>query len=383
VTVTRESGRTDGVMLHFVVNDTGPGIAVEKRSLIFEPVTQADESPQRRFGGTGLGLTISSRLIKMMGGAVWVETGSGGRGSAFHFTACFGVHAEDLSKPAPMPLRSLSGLALLVVDDNATNRRMLVKILRKWSIEAVEAESGREALEILRQRGSGPGAIRSILLDSQMPGMDGFETARRIREDLGLTLPVILLRSMGSPGDAARRRKAGIYSYLNKPIRQEELLAAISEAVGAVIAIAPASEEIREPDRKSGAPVRVLLAEDNPVNRMLAVRLLEREGYQLMVACDGRQALAALEANSFDLALVDIQMPEVDGFEVTAAIRRHEAQYGGHLPIIAMTAHAMKGDAEQCLAAGMDGYVSKPIAAGRLFEEIETVLAASRTSPAL
>jgi CheY-like chemotaxis protein len=282
-----------------------------------------------------------------------------------------------------MPLRGLSGMPVLIVDDNATNRRLLVKILRKWSMEAVSAESGQQALDILRQMGAGHDGIRAILLDSQMPGMDGFETARRIREDLGLTVPVILLRSVGSPGDADRRRKAGIHSYLSKPLRQEELLAAICEAVGTAGGNAPALVEVAEPARKTGSSLRVLLAEDNPVNRLLAVRLLEREGYQLTVTCDGREALAAFQAHPFDLALVDIQMPEVDGFEVTAAIRRHEVQHGGHLPIIAMTAHAMKGDDEQCRAAGMDGYVSKPIAADRLFEEIETVLAAqSRTSPA-
>jgi signal transduction histidine kinase/CheY-like chemotaxis protein len=376
VTVTRESGRPEGVVLHFVVNDTGPGIPEEKRRLIFEPFTQADESTQRKFGGTGLGLTISARLVKMMGGEIWVEGGADGRGSAFHFTASFGLHGEELRKPVPASMRNLSGLPLLIVDDNATNRRLLVKLLGKWSMEPVSASGGAEALEILRQRSSGPGAIRLILLDSQMPEMDGFETARRIRDDLGLNLPVILLRSVGSPGDADRRRKAGIHSYLNKPLRQEELLAAIGAAAGAatVNAAAPAAVPGHAP--KAPAPLRVLLAEDNPVNRTLAVRLLEREGYQIMVARDGREALAAFDANTFDLALVDIQMPEMDGFEVTAAIRRLEAQNGGHLPIVAMTAHAMKGDAEQCLAAGMDGYVSKPIIAGRLFEEIETVMTA-------
>jgi CheY-like chemotaxis protein len=209
-----------------------------------------------------------------------------------------------------------------------------------------------------------------------MPGMDGLETARQIREDLGLSVPVILLRSMGSSGDAARRRKAGIHSYLNKPLRQEELWTAICEAAAGASANAEAPVETGEQTRKSSAPLRVLLAEDNPVNRTLAVRLLEREGFQVVVACDGREALTAFETSPFDVALVDIQMPGMDGFEVTAAIRRHEVQHGGHLPIVAMTAHAMKGDAEQCLAAGMDGYVSKPISAARLFEEIETVRAA-------
>jgi signal transduction histidine kinase/DNA-binding response OmpR family regulator len=380
VTVTVDAQWADGARLHFVVNDTGPGIPEEKRRVIFEPFTQADESTQRRFGGTGLGLTISSRLIKMMGGEIWVETGSGGCGSAFHFTACFGLRAELEPKPAFAPLQSLSGLPLLIVDDNATNRRLLVKVLRKWAMEAVEAEGGAQALDILRARATGPGAIRLVLLDSQMPGMDGFETARRIREELGLAVPVVLLRSMGTPGDAARRRKAGIHSYLNKPLRQEELLAAICEAAGAGAGSPQTPEEAAAPASKAGAPLRILLAEDNPVNRTLAVRLLEREGFQVTVASNGREALSAYQAGGFDLALVDIQMPEVDGFELTAAIRRDESQHGGHLPIVAMTAHAMKGDAEQCRDAGMDGYVSKPIVAGRLFEEIETVLAGCRTA---
>jgi two-component system, sensor histidine kinase and response regulator len=206
VTATRKADRPEGVVLHFVVNDTGPGIPEEKCRLIFEPFTQADESTQRRFGGTGLGLSISARLVKLMGGEIWVESGAEGRGSAFHFTACFGLHGEELRKPIPTSIRSLSGLPLLIVDDNATNRRLLVKVLGKWSIEPVAAASGAEALEVLRHRSSSPGAIRLILLDSQMPEMDGFETARRIREDLGLNLPIILLRSVGSAGDVDREK---------------------------------------------------------------------------------------------------------------------------------------------------------------------------------
>jgi CheY-like chemotaxis protein len=375
VTVSRQSDRPDGVILHFVVNDTGLGIPEEKRSLIFEPFIQADDSTQRKFGGTGLGLTISARLIKMMGGEIWVEAGSGGRGSAFHFTACFGLHGEQLEKPVSSPVRSLSGLPLLVVDDNATNRHLLVKVLRKWSIEAVAVNSGPEALDVLRKRAAGTAAIRLILLDSQMPGMDGFETARRVRNELGLSVPIILLRSVGSPGDAARRRKAGIQAYLNKPLRQEELLAAIGAAISAEPANPATAPEAAEQAPAVASPLHVLLAEDNPVNRTLAVRLMEREGCRMTVTCNGREALAAFHKETFDLALVDVQMPEMDGFELTAAIRRHEAQFGGHLPIIAMTAHAMKGDSDGCRAAGMDGYVSKPIVAGKLFEEIETVRA--------
>jgi CheY-like chemotaxis protein len=237
-------------------------------------------------------------------------------------------------------------------------------------------------LDVLRQRAGGSNVFRLILLDSQMPGMDGFETAERVRSDLALTVPIILLRSVGSPGDAARRQKMGINACLNKPLRQEELLAAMCEAMGtepaaAAPACAPAD---RAP---AGSSLRILLAEDNPVNRTLAVRLMEREGHRLTVTCDGREALAAFHAESFDLALLDVQMPEMDGFELTATIRRHEAEHGGHLPIIAMTAHAMKGDDDECRAAGMDGYVSKPIVADRLFAEIEAVRSGARAGRVL
>jgi signal transduction histidine kinase/DNA-binding response OmpR family regulator len=374
VTVSREADRPEGVVLGFEVDDTGPGIPEEKRRLIFEPFTQADESTQRKFGGTGLGLAIASRLIEMMQGEIRVDAGPGGRGSAFHFTACFAL-GERLEKPVPSPVESLRSLPLLIVDDNATNRHLLLKALRKWSVDAVAVASGQEALEALRQRAGKSYAIRLILLDSQMPGMDGFETAQRVRSELGLTIPIILLRSVGSPGDAARRQKMGINAYLNKPLRQEELLAAICEAMGTEPAN-PAST--KAPADHGSAGLHVLLAEDNPVNRVLAVRLMERAGHSLTVACDGREALAAFHAETFDLALVDVQMPEMDGFELTAAIRRHEAESGGHLPIIAMTAHAMKGDDDGCRAAGMDGYVSKPIVADRLFEEIEAVRAGIR-----
>ena len=263
---------------------------------------------------------------------------------------------------------------ILLVDDRTENLVALDAILSSLNQILVPVRSGEQALQALLAE-----EFAVVLLDIVMPDMDGFETARRVREDLGLSVPIVLLRSMGSPGDAARRRRVGIHTYLNKPLRQEELLAAISEAVGAAIESPAAPVKVAEQTRKTGSPVRVLLAEDNPVNRMLAVRLLEREGYRIKVTCDGREALAAFLADTFDIALVDIQMPEMDGFEVTASIRRHEAQCGGHLPIVAMTAHAMKGDAEQCRAAGMDGYVSKPIVAALLFEEIETALAAAHT----
>jgi signal transduction histidine kinase/DNA-binding response OmpR family regulator len=368
-----ESGSAGQVVLHFIVTDTGIGVPEEKRAYIFAPFTQADESAQRKSSGTGLGLAISSSLVQMMGGRIWVEAGPGGKGSSFHFTARFGLHGEHIAQPALTPIESLRGLPVLIVDDNATNRHLLVKTLDKWGIEGIAVNGGQEALDLLRRRAADD-PIRLILLDSQMPGMDGFETAERVRSDLAVPVPIILLRSVGSPGDAARRRKNGIHAYLNKPIRQEELLRSICAALGAASPF-PSVAPARPTAADGRSSLRVLLAEDNAVNRILAVRLLEREGHRVTVACNGREALVAWQANPFDVVLMDIQMPEMDGFETTSFIRAREAVEGSrHVPIIAMTAQAMKGDDEKCLASGMDGYVSKPIDATRLFAAIDNAL---------
>ena len=374
VTVEKQEEGASQTALHFTVTDTGVGIPEEKRRMIFEPFTQADESTQRRFGGTGLGLTISARLVEMMGGRIWADAGPAGRGSSFHFTASFGLHREHLAKPALSPIESLRGLPLLIVDDNATNRHMLLKTLRKWSMEPTAVNGGQEALDLLRERAAAGNPIRLVLLDAQMPGMDGFETAEQIHQDPALPVPIIMLRSVGTPTDAARRRKTGIHAYLNKPVRQEELLLAISAALGAGPAKKTGPGDSLPAMAAAVNSLHVLLAEDNPVNRTLAVRLMEKEGHCVTVAGNGREALATLQSTAFDLVLMDIQMPEMDGFEVTAAIRKYEATHGGHLPIVAMTAHAMKGDAEKCLAAGMDAYVSKPIDAAKLLHAVESAL---------
>jgi CheY-like chemotaxis protein len=388
VTVTREREVTkageeaDAALLHFTVTDTGVGVPEDKRRMIFGAFTQADGSTRRKFGGTGLGLAISTRLVHMMGGRIWVEAGPGGRGSSFHFTVRLEVHREHLEKPVLTPVESLRALPLLVVDDNATNRHMLVKTLRKWRMEPVAVNGGQTALEVLRSRAAAGDPFRLILLDAQMPGMDGFETAHQVQQEPGIKAPIVMLRSVGNPGDAARRRKTGIYSYLNKPVRQEELIRAICGAMGASPAAEPGAAEAPGAVTENRRGLRILLAEDNPVNRTLAVRLMEREGHRLRVTANGREALAVFQAEPFDLVLMDVQMPEMDGFEATAAIRAHERTAGGHLPIIAMTAFAMKGDAEQCLAAGMDCYVSKPIDAAKLRQAIAQVTrpaAAERT----
>jgi len=383
VQVEAERWSPEGVTLHFAVRDTGIGIPAEKQRIIFEAFSQADGSTTRKYGGTGLGLAISSHLIEMMEGRIWVESEMG-RGSAFHFTARLGVSARSLPD-APTEEVSLVGLPVLVVDDNATNRRILGRTLSNWKAEPTLAESAEAALAALqRARDSGkPFAL--ILSDAHMPKVDGFTLAERIKQDADLAGPTIMmLTSGGHRGDAARCRELGVAAYLTKPIRQAELkqavcgvLASKRRRTGTFGLVTRHSLREARPDKERRGALRVLLAEDNIVNQQLAVRLLEKRGIEAFVVGDGREAVEALQKQRFDLVLMDVQMPEMDGFEATAVIRAQEAETGAHLPIIAMTAHAMKGDRERCLAAGMDAYVAKPIRPEELFEAIDAV---TRTS---
>ncbi len=368
--VETEESSDAGVRLHFMVSDTGIGIPPEKQDVIFEAFTQADSSMTRRYGGTGLGLMVSTSLVKMMEGQIWVES-EPGKGSTFHFTAHFGV--PKAHKPSePRKAVNLRGMRVLVVDDNSTNRRILDAMLRRWMMLPALAGAERPAWPSWRRARRSGQSFPLVLIDAQMPGMDGFMLAERIQQNPSLAgATVMMLTSTGQRGDAARCRELGISAYLIKPIRQSELLDAIMTALGQPQDDGPQRLVTRHLLREARQKLRILLAEDNPVNRELAVRLLEKRGHQVAVAQNGREVMAALETQSFDLVLMDVQMPEMDGFQATAAIREKEKTTGSHLRIIAMTAHAMKGDKERCLAAGMDGYVSKPIATEELFETIE------------
>ena len=383
VEVNAESPVPEGVTLHFTVRDTGIGIPAEKQRIIFEAFSQADGSTTRKYGGTGLGLAICSHLIEMMGGRIWVESETG-RGSAFHFTVRLGVStgptAHSLSEDV-----SLVGLPVLVVDDNATNRRILGRTLSNWKAVPTLAESAEAALAALRRARDSGQPFALVLSDAHMPGVDGFALTEQIKRDANLTgATIMMLTSGGQRGDAARCRKLGVAAYLTKPIRQAQLKEAVCGALaskqlksGAPSLLTRHSLREARPGRQGRRALRVLLAEDNIVNQHLAVRLLNKRGIKSFVVGDGREAVAALESQRFDLVLMDVQMPEMDGFEATAAIRAREAQTGVHLPIIAMTAHAMKGDRERCLAAGMDAYVAKPIRPEELFEAIDAVTGVS------
>jgi signal transduction histidine kinase/ligand-binding sensor domain-containing protein/CheY-like chemotaxis protein len=374
VRVAVQSRDPEHVVLHFVVIDSGIGVPADKQKAIFEAFTQADGSTTRKFGGTGLGLTISTRLVAMMGGTMWIESEIPQPGSIFHFTARLGCHEGLIPKRVPRELEELRDLAVLVVDDNAVNRHLLVELLRRWGMNPTAAAGGEEALGVLCAMNAAGTPFPLIVLDCHMPGVDGFGVAREIQRNSQLihsTVSVMMLTSAGAAGDAARCQELGIGAYLTKPIHHIELLKAIRTALGAVGQDEASPLVTRHSLRETRSALRVLLAEDNRVNQMLASRLLEKRGHTVTVADDGRAALAALATNVFDVVLMDVQMPDMDGFEATRAIRARERAAGGHVPIVAMTAHAMKGDEERCLLAGMDAYLAKPINAAQLFEVIE------------
>jgi len=360
-----ESKTNSGYLLRFIVVDTGIGIAKEKLELIFDPFSQADTSTTRKYGGTGLGLTISNRLVAMMGGKFSVESEIG-KGSQFHFTIPLGFPDK---KPAESSLiahpESLAGIRVLVVDDNRTNLRILEGMLNHWRMRANCVLGGEDALRQLAEAQRAGDPFTLILTDSHMPAMDGFTLIEKIRQLPGASAAAIMmLTSAGHRGDAERCKELGVAAYLLKPIRQSDLNQAIARVLGArqhQEAIPLFTRFSLEDRAERPHSLRILLAEDNSVNQRLARSLLEKRGHSVVVAANGREALDALEKQSFDLVFMDVQMPVMDGFEATAAIRKQERSGESRLPIVALTAHAMKGDREKCLAGGMDGYLTKPI----------------------
>ena len=359
--VKLESKTSSEALLHFSVTDTGIGIPVEQQQRIFEAFAQADASTTRKYGGTGLGLAISAQLCELMGGLMWVES-EVGRGSTFHFTARFtlpqrtGKTTGEFIAPA-----NLRDLPVLVVDDNETSRKILEEMIETWQMKPVPAESGRAALEILKRAQGDGSPFRLVVLDGHMPVMDGFEVAARVKQDPNLrAAAVILLTSAGAGESSVRAKKAGAAATLMKPVKQSELWDAFVNALH-LPAQRARTHATPQRGRMARKKLRILVAEDNPVNQDLALHLLQRRGHSVILAENGRQALAAVERHKFDLVLMDVQMPEMGGLEATQAIREKEKNTGVHVPIIAMTAHAMQGDRQRCLDAGMDGYLSKPL----------------------
>jgi PAS domain S-box-containing protein len=375
VKVQMKSREGNECELRFTVSDTGVGIPEEKRELIFAPFSQADTSTTRKYGGTGLGLTISTRLVEMMGGKIWVES-EVGRGSQFHFTARLGLtDTKEIKVGSIAPPEILRGARVLIVDDNRTNRRILEGMLSRWEMISVSVEEGQEALDSLSGARAAGKPFSLILTDMHMPKMDGFTLVEQIRKRPELaTATIMMLTSAGHRGDAARCQELGVAAYLLKPIRQSELREAIARVLGAHVengAIPLITRFSLHDGRDPAASLSVLLAEDNPVNQRLAVRLLEKRGHHVVVAGNGAEALTAMEKHDFDLVFMDVQMPEMDGLEATAVIRGKEKITGKHQPIIALTAHAMKGDREKCIAGGMDGYLTKPIRPQELDDVLE------------
>ena len=378
VSVDVDKLENESVCLRFTVTDTGIGIPADKQDVLFKPFYQVDASTSRKYGGTGLGLAISAQIVEMMKGRIWFESELG-KGSRFHFTAWFDRRTTPAAKRAPLPPSTLDNLRVLVIDDNATNRMILRDMLTHWGMRPDEADGGAAGLAALETAFKQNDPFGLILLDVMMPGMDGFDVLQRIHSMHEIERPVIMmLSSRDQPGDAARAREMGAAAYIIKPVRPSELLDAIVKALGVSfetgLAAAPLASAKTGP---TGPSLRILVAEDNPINQMLAVRMLEKAGHSVATANNGEEALIAVGREAFDIVMMDVQMPVLDGFEATALIRQQEKETGRHLPIVAMTAHAMKGDREKCLAAGMDGYVAKPVQKEELFAAIAGVLAST------
>jgi signal transduction histidine kinase/DNA-binding response OmpR family regulator len=365
--------------LHVSVSDTGIGIPAVQQQAIFEPFVQADGSMTRHYGGTGLGLSIAAQLVALMGGRIWVES-TVGTGSTFHCTVHLGVQP---GQRAALPVSAaLHGLKVLVADDNTTQRYLLQSLLSSWSMRPTLVESAPAALEALRHADQIQQPFAVVVLDAHLPGEDSFAVARWLRQQSALaTTPLLVLTVATQVGDRQYWQELYGAVCVTKPITPVDLWETIHQALVCADDVTPSSPQHTTPEVQDGRSLRVLLAEDNAVNQRLTVRLLEKRGHTVTVVQDGTEALAALQRQTFDVVLMDIQMPHMDGLEATQAIRAREQDTATRVPIVAMTAHAMQGDRERCLAAGMDGYVTKPLRPTELFEVIARLTAPAASTP--
>jgi two-component system, sensor histidine kinase and response regulator len=399
VRIDIESQTDDQVVLHFCVRDTGIGVPIGKQEVIFESFTQADGSTTRKYGGTGLGLAISGQLVRAMSGQIWIESpakfelpkapggaedspldlpsarrdaATGGPGSMFHFTAAFGVAENSAERAAPLEISTLRGLPVLVVDDNATNRRILEVQLTGWGMKPATTEGATEALDAIRHAAAANAPFKLVLADLHMPDVDGGELTELIRR-MPEAADVRIIMMSSALRENYGKQDLGVDAYLLKPVKASQLLGVIRSVLGK--ASVPQNGSKRTRATSSAHPARVLVAEDSAVNQELIKRLLAKWGHSVVIAENGKQALSLMETERFDVVLMDVQMPEINGFEATASIRESERATGRHIPIIALTAHALKGDRERCIAAGMDDYISKPIESQTLFDVIESAIA--------
>jgi two-component system, sensor histidine kinase and response regulator len=367
------------VKLRFAMRDTGIGIPLNAQGAIFEEFTQADNTTTRKFGGTGLGLAISQRIVRLMGGKIWVESAPG-KGSTFRFTAVLRKHDSPEAVNDPFETRQLRGLRVLLVDDSATNGPVVEEMLQGWHMETTMALGGRRAGEILRAIGE-QGRWSLVVLDARMPGEDSSALAEQIQKQTKERIPIVLMHSSaGARRNEEDDKRVGIRGYVTKPVKRSRLLRAVNAALAFKEQGTRSSAPVAVPAAFETRSLHILLAEDNAVNQKLAMRVLEKRGHAVSLAETGKAALETLEKQDFDLILMDLQMPEMDGLEATVAIRKREQLSGKHIPIIAMTANAMLGDKERCLAAGMDGYVSKPLRVKELLAMIEECVPATVSS---
>ncbi len=366
-----EPGDRRELEVHFSVTDTGIGIPAEKHKLIFEAFAQADGSTTRNYGGTGLGLAISSHLVALMGGRIWLDSVPG-KGSTFHFTARFERAHKSVRNLSP-DQPELKAIPVLVVDDNEANRRILVDMTRSWGMQATSAEDGKTALHKIEEAQAAGKAFRLVIADSCMPGMSGFDLAQKINDRADLaSMKMMMLTSAGQRGDAARCQQLGIGAYLFKPVRKSELLSAVLKVLRQGSKSNEKFPAHDAPDKKSSS-LRILVAEDNLVNQTVILHMLTHLGQHPTIVNNGKEAIEALRTGTFDLVFMDVQMPEMDGLAATSQIRETEKISGAHIPIVAMTAHAMKGDRETCLDAGMDGYIAKPVTGMEIEKTIASI----------